>query len=63
VRTNRIVPGAAIPHPVGDYSNGPEDDRRVRRELLERALKALQAKIDDRPFSKKSEMWRSWAKG
>jgi glycine reductase len=53
VGTNRIVPGVAIPHPVGDYSNGPEGDRRVRRELLERALKALQTKIDEQTIFEK----------
>ena len=37
VGANRIVPGVAIPHPVG----APQ------RELVMRALKAMQTSIDD----------------
>ena len=47
VGSNRIVPGVAIPHPVGDYANGPEGDKTVRRELLERALKAMLTPIEE----------------
>lgn len=45
VGTNRIVPGVAIPHPVGDPGAGPEKDRKKRRELLERAFRAMQTEI------------------
>ena len=45
VGTNRIVPGVAIPHPVGDPEAGPEKDRKKRRELLERAFRAMQTEI------------------
>ena len=45
VGTNRIVPGVAIPHPVGDPGAGPENDRKKRRELLERAFRAMQTEI------------------
>ena len=31
VGTNRIVPGVAIPHPVGDPGAGPEKDRKKKR--------------------------------
>ncbi len=47
VGSNRIVPGVAIPHPVGDFDLGPEGDKAVRRELLERALKAMQTPIEE----------------
>jgi glycine reductase len=47
VGSNRIVPGVAIPHPVGDYTNGPAGDKAVRRELLERSLKAMQTPIEE----------------
>ena len=47
VGTNRIVPGVAIPHPVGDPLNGPEADHNARRKLLLRALEAMQTKIEE----------------
>lgn len=47
VGANRIVPGVAIPHPVGDPWKGIEGDRAVRRELLERALKAIMTPVDE----------------
>ena len=47
VGANRIVPGVAIPHPVGAPDQGPEIDRSVRRELIERALKAMQTPIEE----------------
>jgi glycine reductase len=47
VGANRIVPGVAIPHPVGDPSKGIEGDRALRRELLERALKAIMTPVDE----------------
>ncbi len=53
VGANRIIPGVAIPHPVGDYSNGPEGDRAVRRELLERALKAMETPIEEQTVFEK----------
>lgn len=53
VGANRIVPGVAIPHPVGDYDRGPENDKVVRRELLERALKAMQTPIEEQTIFEK----------
>ena len=47
VGTNRIVPGVAIPHPVGDPEQGAEVDHAVRRKLLERALRAMQTEITE----------------
>lgn len=45
VGANRIVPSVAIPHPLGDPSKSPEEERRIRRRLLERALVALSTSI------------------
>ena len=45
VGSNRIVPGVAIPHPVGEPAKGPEADRKARRELLLRALDAMTTPI------------------
>ena len=47
VGANRIVPGVAIPHPVGSPQLGEAGDKAKRRELVMRALKAMQTPIDD----------------
>ena len=47
VGTNRVVPGVAIPHPVGDPSKGPEIDHTLRRNLLLKALDAMQTEIQE----------------
>ena len=46
VGANRIVPTIAIPHPLGDPSKTPEEEKAIRRSLVERALKALQTEIN-----------------
>lgn len=53
VGANRIVPGVAIPHPVGDYDRGHEGDVAVRRELIERALKAMETPIEEQTIFEK----------
>jgi len=45
VGANRIVPSVAIPYPLGDPSKSPEEEQRIRRRLLERALEALSTTI------------------
>jgi hypothetical protein len=40
---------------VGDYTNGPEGDRAVRRELLERAFRAMQTSIEEQTVFEKAE--------
>ena len=47
VGANRIVPGVAIPNPVGEPALGPEADRAKRRELIMRALTAMQTEITE----------------
>lgn len=41
VGANRIVPTIAIPHPLGNPEMSPEDERKLRRRLVDKALKAL----------------------
>jgi glycine reductase len=45
VGANRIVPGIGIPHPLGDPRLKPEEQKKVRRTLVERALAALASPI------------------
>jgi len=45
VGANRIVPGLGISHPLGDPRLKPEEQKKVRRALVERALAALASPI------------------
>ena len=47
VGANRIVPTIAIPHPLGDPSLDPAEEKALRRGLVERGLAALQTEVDD----------------
>lgn len=47
VGANRIVPTVAIPHPLGNPSLSYDDERALRRRLVEKALKALQTPIEE----------------
>ena len=53
VGANRIVPGVAIPHPVGNPALGPEGDKDVRRELITRAFKAMTTEITEQTIFEK----------
>ncbi len=45
VGASRIVKGVKIPHPCGDPSLPPEVDSRLRRDIVETALNALQEEV------------------
>ena len=47
VGANRIVPTIAIPHPLGNPSLSPEDEKALRRKLTETALKALETPVEE----------------
>ena len=47
VRANRIVKGVSIPHPCGDPSLSKELDARLRREIIQTALRALEAEVTE----------------
>ncbi len=47
VGANRIVPAVAIPHPFGDPSLDPDEEKKLRRSLVEKALVALQTEVED----------------
>jgi len=47
VGANRIVPALGIPHPLGDPSLSPEEEKRKRRSLVEKALQTLITPISE----------------
>jgi betaine reductase len=47
VRATRIVKGVSIPHPCGDPSLPPELDARLRKEIVQTALKALETDVKE----------------
>ena len=47
VGANRIVPAVAIPHPLGDPKVDRAEEMLIRRNLVEKALVALETQIED----------------
>jgi len=47
VGANRIVPAVAIPHPLGNPSLSYEEEKKLRRRLVMKALEALQTEIHE----------------
>ncbi len=47
IGANRIVPAIGIPHPLGNPELDEEGSKKIRRELVLRALKALQTEVSD----------------
>ena len=46
VGANRIVPAIAIPHPLGDPKLDPNEEKALRRKLVEKALRALSTEVE-----------------
>jgi len=46
VGANRIVPAVAIPHPLGNPALEKAEEKKLRRKLVEKALKALETEVD-----------------
>jgi len=46
VGANRIVPAFAIPHPLGNPNLDKAEEKKLRRKIVEKALKALQTEVD-----------------
>lgn len=46
VGANRIVPTVAIPHPLGNPNLDADDEKKLRRKLVEKALVALTTEVD-----------------
>ena len=47
VGANRIVPAVAIPHPLGNPALTAEQEKKIRREIVEKALIALQTEVSE----------------
>ncbi len=47
VGANRIVPAVAIPHPLGNPALPKDEERRLRLNLVKKALQALQAEVEE----------------
>ena len=47
VGANRIVPAIAIPHPLGDPKLEADEEKSLRRKLVERALKGLTTEVEE----------------
>ena len=46
VGANRIVPAVAIPHPLGNPNLSPDDEYKLRYNLVKEALQALCTEVD-----------------
>jgi len=46
VGANRIVPAVAIPHPLGNPALTADEEKRLRRGILQTALDALSTEVD-----------------
>ncbi|MDF2546745.1 MAG: glycine reductase [Anaerosolibacter sp.] len=46
VGANRIVPAIAIPHPLGNPALEPAEEKKLRRKIVEKALRALSTEVD-----------------
>lgn len=47
VGANRIVPTIAIPHPLGNPALDAAEEKKLRRGLVEKALRALTTEVED----------------
>ncbi len=47
VGANRIVPTVAIPHPLGNPALDKEEEAKLRRKLVEKALNALTTEVTE----------------
>ena len=52
VGANRIVPAVAIPYPLGNPALSPEDEYKLRKDLVRKALKALVTDVTEQTVFK-----------
>lgn len=46
VGANRIVPAVAIPHPLGNPALDANEEKAIRRKIVEKALEALTTEVE-----------------
>ena len=46
VGANRIVPAIAIPHPLGNPALDKDEEKKLRRHIVEKALNARTTEVD-----------------
>jgi len=46
VGANRIVPAVAIPYPLGSPALDKAEEKKLRKKIVQKALKALQTEVD-----------------
>jgi len=47
VGANRIVPAVAIPYPLGNPNLNEAEEKKLRKTLVEKSLKALQTEVSE----------------
>ncbi len=47
VGSNRIIAATKIVNPLGDADLDPDEEKRLRRGILEKALEALEAEVQE----------------
>lgn len=47
VGANRIIPTVAIPYPLGNPNLSAQEEKTIRKGLVEKALKALQTDVTE----------------
>ena len=47
VGANRIIPTVASPYPLGNPTLSPAEEKKLRRGLVEKALKALETDVTE----------------
>ncbi len=47
VGANRIIPTVAIPYPLGNPTMGADEEKTLRRKLVEKALDALKTDVKE----------------
>ena len=57
VGANRIVPAIAIPHPLGNPALDKDEEKALRRKIVEKALSALETEVEGQTIFDQST-WR-----
>ncbi len=52
VGANRIIPTVAIPYPLGNPNMTADEEKKLRRHLVENALKALETEVTEQTVFK-----------